>query len=198
MNFLTIWPRGFASNTYLVYDTARCIVIDPGQERIASILREKGLRPDYVLLTHGHFDHVSGVAAVQAMGAKVGCLKEEVSVIRGDAALAGMCDGFPPFNVDFTFGEGELDLGGVKVRVIATPGHTVGGCCYLVEDRLFSGDTLFCDSCGRTDLPTGSTRELVRSLRKLFALQGDYIVYPGHGEQTTLSHERKYNPYAKL
>ena len=195
MNFYQVYPKGFASNTYVLEKEKRCIVIDPGQPRVAAWLAERGFAPAYVLLTHGHFDHIGGVAALQEAGAKVGCLAAEKDVALGSANLAAWSGGVPSFSVDFTFEEGEMALLGETVRVIAAPGHTQGGCCYLIDGRLFTGDTLFCESAGRTDLPTGDGAKLRESLRKLFAMEGDYPVYPGHEEETTLAHERKYNPF---
>lgn len=195
MNFYQIYPKGFASNTYVLEKEKRCIVIDPGQARVAAWLAERGFSPAYVLLTHGHFDHIGGVAALQEIGAKVGCLSAERGVALGSANLAAWSGGIPPFSIDFTFDEGKLQMLGETVQVIATPGHTQGGCCYLIDGRLFTGDTLFCESVGRTDLPTGDAAALRESVRKLFSMAGDYPVYPGHEEETTLAHERSCNPY---
>ena len=148
----------------------------------------------HVLLTHGHFDHTGGVAALQAAGAKVGCLAGEEALALGADNLA-VAFGvyapatFPRFTIDFTLRDGqEIELAGLKIRVIATPGHTAGGASYLIGDKLYTGDTLFAGDVGRSDLPTGSGAQLVASVKKLYALEGDYTVCPGHGEDTTLDY----------
>jgi glyoxylase-like metal-dependent hydrolase (beta-lactamase superfamily II) len=104
----------------------------------------------------------------------------------------------PEFTIFKTVKDGEkLNLCGMSFTVIATPGHTAGGVCYQVEGNLFTGDTLFCESVGRCDLPTGNARQLTESVKKLYALKGDYKVYCGHEEDTTLNHERECNPYVR-
>ncbi len=202
MKVIKIYPQGFASNSYfLTNDDKTAIVIDPSQPRVFDEAKKNGFTVKYVLLTHGHFDHMGGVADCQKAGAKVGCSKVESEYIFSDTNLrltesAGRYT--PPFDVDFTFRDGEeLNLCGIKLRVIETPGHTAGSVCFLVEDRLIAGDTLFFESVGRVDLPTGSGVELERSVKKLYALSGDYTVYSGHGDDTTLEHERKYNGYIR-
>ena len=103
-----------------------------------------------------------------------------------------------PLYYTHTYGEGDvLNLAGLSIRVIRTPGHTQGSVCLLVEDAMFSGDTLFEGSCGRTDLPGGDWAQILQSLKRLKGLSGDYKVYPGHGDATTLSAEQMYNPYMR-
>ncbi|MBO4989192.1 MAG: MBL fold metallo-hydrolase [Clostridia bacterium] len=197
MNFQSIRTGGFASNTYLLWNEQGAIVIDPGRD-VTATLHAKGIKPAYVLLTHGHFDHIGGVAALQREGAKVGCYDPERTVALGRASLAEEVGGIEPFSIDFTFLEETILLLGEKVTIIATPGHTQGSCCFLIDGKLFTGDTLFEGSVGRTDLPTGSAISLYASLRKLFSMQEDYPVYPGHGDETTLFWEKKTNPYRKI
>jgi len=191
-----ISPVGFASNSYLLTaDGREAVVIDPAQPRVFEEAEKLGLQVKYVLLTHGHFDHVGGCAAFAQHGAEIGCLRGEEKLARGANNLARQ-NGVPlqPFSVAFTVEDGqELSLCGMSIQVIATPGHTSHSACYLVGDALFSGDTLFLGCVGRWDLPTGDGNALENSVRKLYSLSGDYTVYPGHGENTTLERERRTN-----
>lgn len=196
------------SNCYIVTaDNKTAVAIDTAWPKwLECAKKDWGLTITHVLLTHGHFDHLYGCAVLQAKGVKIGCLDKEKELVLGDGNLAKRV-GFPlePFNIDFTFKDGDtFYLNGVKFQVIATPGHTAGSCCFLTEPDsvgtagcLFTGDTLFCRSVGRTDLPTGNKRELKKSIQKLYALEGEYTVYPGHGEYTMLSEEREENPFYK-
>ena len=185
------------ANCYVVSDeeSGKCAVIDPGgnPEIILDYLEKNDLRCEVILLTHAHDDHTGGVYGVmEATGAKV-CMH------RGDVGLTvrrtGLCFQEPP---DAVFiGEGdEIAVGALRFRVLETPGHTPGGLCFVCGDALFSGDTLFRGSTGRADLGGDFDTEL-RSLRKLAALKGDFDVYPGHADPTTLQHERDSNPYMK-
>lgn len=193
------------TNCYLLTDeaTGQTAVIDPGFEsaELTEAVRHAGL--DYVpliLLTHGHFDHITGVAKVRELtGAKVAVFLEERMVVSDRSLnLSGMVSegGIRPFPVDLPLSDGEtVELGKLKITVLHTPGHTVGSCCFLAEDALFSGDTLMKLSYGRTDFPTGNGRQMRESLRKLRDLPGDFHVYPGHGSETSLGFERKYNSF---
>ncbi len=155
----------------------------------------------YILLTHGHFDHIIGVKSVkEKYGAQVVISKEDEPMLNSaKLSLAVFCNA-PQNNVDADIivkdGD-EITLGKTKIKAMATPGHTSGSVCYIAENCIFSGDTLFYCSCGRTDFPSGSPEQMMSSLQKLKALDGDYKVYTGHNNLTTLDFERKNNPYMK-
>lgn len=201
MEVYKIEPYGFASNSYiLTNDNKNAVVIDPAQPRIADICAKKGLECKYVLLTHGHFDHVGGCGVLFEKGAQILCGERERDFIfspDNTEIFGGVY--IPEFKISRTLKDGEkFTLCGMDFLAIATAGHTAGGMCYIAERNLFSGDTLFRCSIGRTDLPTGDMKTLIQSLKKLFSLDGDYKVYCGHEGDTTLDYERKFNPFARF
>ncbi len=196
MNVLRILPQGFAANCYLITaDGKNAVAIDPAVPQVLEEATRRGLFVHTVLLTHGHFDHVGGCAALREAGAEVGCLEGEkpLAETHNLASELGGIQNFPPVHIDFTFRDGEvLERFGMRISVMGTPGHTAGSCCYLADTALFSGDTLFLEGYGRTDLPTGNRRALFESIRRLLRMEGDLLIYPGHGEATTLAHERAF------
>ncbi len=152
-------------------------------------------------MTHGHFDH-AGAAEELAKQFDISIYaleKEQETLENPDLNLSGWEGKTRAYRADcYLRDEEEIDLAGVHIRVLHTPGHTVGGCCYFFpyQKLLFAGDTLFAQSVGRTDFPQGSMTDLVRSVReKLMTLPDDVTVYPGHNEITTIGTERMYNPY---
>jgi glyoxylase-like metal-dependent hydrolase (beta-lactamase superfamily II) len=170
---------------------SRCIVIDPGYEpeRIMEQVRHLGKSVEAILLTHGHFDHVGGVKQIAA---ETDC---KVYICGEDLSLNSMYTDGLIYYTD-TYGEGDtLDLAGLTLQVLHTPGHTPGCVCLLCGEAMFCGDTLFAGTCGRTDLPGSSPMQMKQSLARLKALEGNYLVLPGHGQDSTLDEERKYNPY---
>lgn len=183
------------TNCYLLADetTADCAVIDPGDESnaILDAVESAGLRVTALLLTHGHFDHTGAVESLQEeTGAPVWMHALDAADAPGEDFRF-----FPPKNARF-YAEGDtIPVGSLSVEVLETPGHSRGSVTLRCGDALFTGDTLFRDSVGRTDLPGGDLKTLMSSLLKLDALDGKYDVYPGHMEQTTLSRERSVNPY---
>ena len=182
------------TNCYFLYPEGSkdCIVIDPADQggNIHKALERNGFQVKAILLTHGHFDHIWGTKELRELsGAKLYALDEEKELL-GDARKNVSAQTGRPYTVeaDVYVKDGEeLTLAGLHFRVIATPGHTQGSCCYY-----------FPESVGRTDLPTGSGSMLVRSVReKLFPLPEDTKVYPGHGDSTTIGFEKKYNPFCQ-
>lgn len=195
-------PLGaYQTNCYIVYEknAQTCAIIDPGYEPevILEKVRTLGLTVDAVLLTHGHFDHVGGVEAiVQTTNCKLWMAQSDYTKFKN----AESDFYYPLHDCDFTevyfCEDGDtVSTGGLTFTVYATPGHTSGSVCYICENALFSGDTLFAGSCGRTDLPGGDWTTMKQSLARLAALEKDYTVYPGHGPSTTLAAEKTYNPY---
>ena len=194
-----------ATNSYFLYreGSKECIVIDAPDngKGMADSLKKNGFTVAAILLTHGHFDHIWGASELRnATSAKIYALDAEEKLLTdsnlNSSAMAGR-GATVKANSFFKDGE-ETEIAGIKIKVIATPGHTIGSCCFYIPEAgfLLSGDTLFCESVGRTDLPTGSGATLGRSItEKLFVLPDETKVYPGHGDETTIGHEKKYNPF---
>ena len=193
MEIITLPLGPLQTNCYLLRreDSDKCLIVDPGDEakRVLSLLEEKHLTPEAILLTHGHFDHVG---AVRELFSETDC---EVYIGEPDLSLPPVFTAGRLFYTHTYPSTGTLHLAGLTIRVLPTPGHTPGSVCLLIGDVLLSGDTLFRGSCGRTDFPGGSQAEIAASLKTLAALPGDYRVLPGHGGETTLDRERQSNPY---
>lgn len=192
-------PVGYLdTNCYIVTDeeTKKCAVIDPGADSntILDYIESNKLVPEVIFLTHGHFDHYMALDdVVEATGAPV-------YINKNDANTEGMRD---PHKLDGDSGlkwyaEGDvMKAGGLEFEVLETPGHSPGSVTLKCQNALFTGDTLFRDSCGRTDLGGGSMETLLESLHRLSELEGDFEVYPGHAETTTLGRERNFNYYMR-
>lgn len=184
-------------------DTMEVLVIDPGDGagRLAEKMREKNLIPSAVLLTHGHFDHAMAAGKIaEEFQIPVYAEEHEKETLNNPAVnLSGMIGKRESYHADEFVKDGDvLSLAGFTIKVLFTPGHTQGGCCFYFEEEqaLFSGDTLFHDSVGRTDFPGGSASVLLKSIEdKLMPLPGQVNVYPGHNDTTTIGWERQYNPF---
>ena len=184
----------YQTNTYIIHEetSKTCCVIDPGYQAdtILDEVEALGLTVEAVLLTHGHFDHVG---AVKDIAAETDC---RVFLCAEDLSLPPMFTAGKLYHTD-TYAEGSsLNLAGLSIHVLHTPGHTPGSVCLLIDRYLFSGDTLFAGSCGRTDIG-GSWAQIRDSLNRLAAIEADLVVFPGHGESTTLAAEKQYNPYMR-
>ena len=192
------------TNCYFVYnEDNRVVVFDPGDDGagIYDKLTERGFMVSGIVLTHGHFDHILGVKALrERSGAKVYAPAAEEQLLKDPLMNCTEDIGRPcTVKADVYLKDGELvDIDGIRFQVILTPGHTAGSACFYFQDEkiLIAGDTLFQGSVGRTDLPTGNMGDLMQSIRqKLMTLPEDVKVYPGHGDETTIGDEKKYNPY---
>ena len=194
-----------STNCYLVIneETKQTVVIDPAAcpSYLMGHMKSEGLQVEAILLTHGHFDHIMGIDDLRREFPVPVYVHEGDRETLLDPALnlsSSYTDGYTFDGADYIRDGQRLELAGFSFQVIHTPGHTPGGACYYLESEgvLFSGDTLFQNSVGRTDFPNSSMSDLIRSLReKVMKLPDDVKVYPGHMGETTIGHERKYNPF---
>ena len=199
MKIISMQVGPIMTNCYILIDeeSKKTAVIDPGEDadRILAVLREEDSQVEYILLTHGHYDHTTAVPELHAA-----LPQARIYIHQADANGAGS-KLFPlASQVEdlLLYDEGDtLALGGLTIQVLHTPGHSPGSVTLQVEDVLFSGDTLFAASCGRTDLPGGSYDQMMASLKRLGELEGDYKVLPGHNAPSTLDREREYNSFVR-
>lgn len=204
---IKIFPNGiYGAITYLVYDkiSKEGVLIDctSSIDEIENIIKKENINLKYILITHGHFDHVYCVSDVKEKFPQAQILihKEDMDLLENMPTQCQMA-GIENIKIPCVDGllkdeSSNLTLGNKKIEVIHTKGHSKGGVCYLIDNVLFSGDTLFQDSIGRCDLWGGSMKEIEESIKnKLFVLDEDIIVYPGHGNKTTIKHEKEYNSY---
>ncbi len=199
MTIHTLTLGDYQVNCYIVAKDSRCVLIDPGYEpeKILKKVAQLGLSVDAILLTHGHFDHVGAVEEiVRATGCALWMSEGDWSQFPSPITAYF----YPLANCDFTevhfceVGE-RIAAAGLEFGALATPGHTWGSMCFSCGDALFTGDTLFAGSMGRTDLPGGDAKTMAKSLQRLKKLERDFTVYPGHGPASTLAWEKRINPY---
>ena len=190
---------GMGANCYLVETDDVKIVVDPFDvnEKIDIFLKSD--KPKYVFLTHCHFDHILGAEKIrEKYGAKIAIGKHDAVGLSDPYFSLSDMAGFEqkPFYADILFSGGDVfEEGETRIKVLHTPGHTIGSVCYILDDYIFTGDTLFEGTVGRTDFPTGDFSALKKSLETLKNLSGDYKLFSGHGLATTLSREKTINPY---
>lgn len=199
---------GMEVNCYYLIneETKECLIVDPGEcpDRLLNRISMMEYKPAGILLTHGHFDHIRGVDRMRKeYNIPVYAFEKEYVLLDDPKMNMSAYYGSSVVVKDVTYLKDNeiLELVGCKIKVIATPGHTVGGCCYYIEEDniLFSGDTLFCASVGRTDFPTGSFPLMEAAIKeRLFVLPDETVVYPGHMDVTTIQYEKTHNPFVRL
>jgi glyoxylase-like metal-dependent hydrolase (beta-lactamase superfamily II) len=197
---------GFVNaNSYLLIDesTLDAAIVDPGGDAPAliSAICQNGVKVVAILLTHGHFDHILALDEIKDFTKAPVYIHEYDNVCLGNTifslmSMAGRSDTFDDADVKLQDGD-EIKIGNSTIKVIHTPGHTTGSVCYMTDAGLISGDTLFYDSIGRTDFPGGDYNTISSSIRSLYKLNGDTVVYPGHGGTTTIERERKFNMFVR-
>lgn len=191
------------TNCYFLETEKTAIVIDPGYKRdsILTFLNDNEDKERLILLTHGHFDHIGGADYLRRKtGVKIGIGALDVPALSDDVlnCAVNFKRKLELFTADFEYLDGDvIKVGDIELKVISTPGHTVGGVSFLCGNNLFSGDTLFKTSVGRTDFEGGSFEELEKSIKKLYTLPDETVIYAGHGESSTIGFEKKYNPFVR-
>ena len=204
MKIEKILEPSFGENMYILVDeeTKKCAVVDPGgaEDKILNYIKNNGLTLEYIILTHGHGDHIGAVKSIrEKTGAKVVAHTDEKELLNDNRKnLSCMMPHCGPQELDadiYVNDKEKLTLGNLKLSFIHTPGHTKGGMCIRVNDDMFTGDTLFAGSIGRTDFIGGSYKELEKSLKKLSKYENDVKIHPGHGPSSTLGIEKTSNPY---
>lgn len=207
MNVITIPTGTMQANCYIAETDNDAVIIDPGflESDIEKYIAENPNKVKYILLTHRHFDHLNGAVKVRKLtGAKIVINELDEGGLYSDMlSLASMVGGIygkadPDAHADIYVSEGDtVTAGDMVFKVIQTPGHTEGGVCYFNDNVIFSGDTLFKGSIGRTDFPSSSNSDMRKSLDRLCLLPDSMLVYPGHGPKTTIGEEKRSNMFLK-
>ncbi len=205
MNIKIINSYKTDENTYIVYNNGIGFVIDPGNsdEEIINFCKSSEIKIDKIILTHCHYDHIEFLEQLrEKTKAELICSKncsENIKNPRINLSIFGLTQEIEAKEAEIILKDGEkIKIGDMEVMCIYTPGHSNCSACFVVEDNVFSGDTLFLRNCGRWDLPTGNENTLIKSIKeKLYTLDENYNVYPGHGNKTTIGYEKKYNLYVR-
>jgi hypothetical protein len=205
MNVKRIVVGVYAVNCYIVYnDNKKGFIVDPGgdSEDIINFIEQENINVEFILLTHGHGDHIGAVNLLkEKYNLQVYASMKEKALLNN--CITNLSKSIPPFKgieleADRWLCDNEkIDFYGDTIVIMETPGHTEGSICAFLGDIIFSGDTLFRMSIGRSDLPTGNTEEIINSVKKLFNLENDYRVLPGHGAESNLCFEKNNNPFMK-
>ena len=187
----------YCENCYAVHDkqSLRSFIVDPGSEheRILDELKKHNIKPEFILITHGHLDHVNAVdAMVNEFGIPVYIAEKDMTAVREGRTIFGTIVS----DVQYINDGDIIKFGDKDIKVISTPGHSMGGVCFAIDDIIFSGDTLFYTAVGRTDMYGGNYEEILRSVKnKLFTLPDNTVVLPGHGQSTSIGFEKANNPF---
>lgn len=194
-------PAGiYAANCYIIMDehTKEAVVMDPGgdEDDIISAIEAMKAKVKYIVLTHGHADHTGGVLQLKKRyNAPIAISKRDEDLIINGAFMFGTFGRETKADINLSEGD-KIYIGNIEILCLETPGHTPGGMCYVAENSVFTGDTLFTGSIGRTDLPGGDFDTIIKSIKeKLMILDENIIVYPGHGPQSTIRREKESNPF---
>lgn len=200
MEIATLTVGSYQTNCYIVTaDDKSAVIIDPGfeAEKIITAAKELGAKVKYILLTHGHFDHIGAADAVKRAfpQSRIVVMKEDEDICKNAALVGGSTATADP---DMLVADGDvIKVAELSFKYMATPGHTKGSAVIICDNKIFSGDTIMSRTCGRTDLFGGSTKDIRRSLKKIGELEGDYDIFPGHGPSTNMAVERYANPYLR-
>lgn len=205
MNILNISSGYISADSYLMIDkSGAAALVDPGGDapHLKSEIARLGVNVTHILLTHGHYDHILALTELRSYTQAPVCIHKFDSICLSNTGyslmdIVGINVTFDPAEILLDDGD-VLKIGTSEISVIHTPGHTMGSVCFLSGRDLLTGDTLFKESIGRSDFPGGDYRMLEASIQRLYALGGDYTVYPGHGEPTSLDHERKFNLFVNM
>ena len=198
MKIQTFEAGPLGANNYLLIDGEEAVLIDCSEVKPEELKELEGKTLKYILLTHGHFDHILGINGMkEKTGAEILVHQDDIPRMEESASIMqtfGIVGVETPVADSFLHNGDTFKFGDTEIKVIHTPGHTEGCVCFLIGDKLFSGDTLFRDSVGRCDLPGGNYSKMSDSIKNiLFKLDDNIVVYPGHGPETTIGYEKKYN-----